>query len=428
MYVLDNIIDFDTLMQSTQAPVTTGFTVSYIYFTGDTSYVRYFGIKSVCHDLVNKINFKATLDLQTFYANIKMYCDEATASFLKTGISNICNMGYLPLKICSIDEEVRVNFEVPVVSVENTEPEFAWLVEPVAKYIASEVERITNTGVASRDYYSIANEFREREDLDIDASELLMCIDKGNVYTKWNRYFDKFADYNMALASFNVNGKNADSSEIVQIVSSDTLMKKIEFHNKYLDNQGTLTSFYDVIRIVYKSILEKRKGTSIILQMREPKKSLSILKEILDENKAIVYIGVEYNDIISTLKSLDNIFGSTELSNGLKRLNNIRVYCELGRCNRRLESFYHDIAHAGYTIDNVLFGVTTDVSDDFRVFAHVSTPYYSCEGTEVSIKSGSLDGIQMVVKKEGTYTSVPVDKFYDSELKVAYINGEIREE
>ncbi|WP_349828587.1 nicotinamide phosphoribosyltransferase domain-containing protein, partial [Brevibacterium litoralis] len=63
--------------------------------------------------------------------------------------------GYLPLRFCAVPEGTRVPLRVPSFTVENTEPEFFWLVNYVESALSASVWHASTTATIAAEYRAL---------------------------------------------------------------------------------------------------------------------------------------------------------------------------------------------------------------------------------------------------------------------------------
>ena len=86
-------------------------------------------------------------------------------------IEALHKLGYLPLLIKAVPEGTSVPIRVPMMTIENTLPEFYWLVNFLETLISSEMWRSITAATISKIYFDLANEY---SDLTCDSREHVM--------------------------------------------------------------------------------------------------------------------------------------------------------------------------------------------------------------------------------------------------------------
>ena len=74
-----------------------------------------------------------------------------------THISKLHQLGYLPIQINALPEGMNVPIRIPMMTIENTHPDFAWLVGYLETIISCELWHKTTVATISREYRKIAD-------------------------------------------------------------------------------------------------------------------------------------------------------------------------------------------------------------------------------------------------------------------------------
>ncbi len=77
-------------------------------------------------------------------------------------IESLHKLGYLPLKIKAVKEGTSVPIRVPMMTVENTIPEFYWLVNFLETLISAEMWRSITSTTISKIYFDLSNEYADK--------------------------------------------------------------------------------------------------------------------------------------------------------------------------------------------------------------------------------------------------------------------------
>lgn len=77
-------------------------------------------------------------------------------------ISNLHDLGYLPIEIKAIEEGKSVNMKVPVLTILNTLPEYFWLTNFVESLISSILWQPCTSATIAKEYRKILNDFAEK--------------------------------------------------------------------------------------------------------------------------------------------------------------------------------------------------------------------------------------------------------------------------
>jgi nicotinamide phosphoribosyltransferase len=124
----DNFIQFfDTdsykVSQHKQYPEGMNYAMAYIEARGGTDAVKFFGLQYILKQL--KVPTEAEVEWARSYAKMHFGRDDV---FNYEGWTQLSELGYFPLKIKAVKEGTVVPAKECLVTVENTHPDFAWLV------------------------------------------------------------------------------------------------------------------------------------------------------------------------------------------------------------------------------------------------------------------------------------------------------------
>ena len=257
----------------------------------------------------------------------KMNLQLGPGNYETNHIEKLHRLGYLPLKIKALPEGSLVNMGVPIVSVENTDPDFAWLAQWTECWLQGEVWKPCNDATAGYMYYKIAKKWYDKTTDSADprmaASDFGMrgmsCMEEAcKTSAAWLISFNKTSTvpaiswldyfYN-ADCSYNHLGIGAVSiehsvvsSNVATGISEKELILKLL---KQYKNFSYVADTYDYWGIV-KNVLPE------------------IKEEILaHEGKILIRpdSGDQYENVIQTVQSLWETFGGTENKKGYKVLN-----------------------------------------------------------------------------------------------------------
>jgi nicotinamide phosphoribosyltransferase len=129
-------------------------------------------------------------------------------------IAKLWKLGYLPLEIKAISEGTRVPMKVPVMTIENTKPEFFWLTNYIETLLSSEIwQGITSASIASK-YLEIGTKY---------AKETV-----GNT----DHVPFQFHDFSFRGMSGLNTAALSGAGHLLSFVGTDTI-PAIAFHEKY---------------------------------------------------------------------------------------------------------------------------------------------------------------------------------------------------
>lgn len=294
----------------------------------------------------------------------KMNLQLGPGNYETSHIEKLHRLGYLPLKIKALPEGSLVNMGVPIASVENTDPDFAWLAQWTECWLQGEVWKPCNDATAGYMYYKIAKKWYDKTtdgaDPRMAASDFGMrgmsCMEEAcKTSASWLISFNKTSTvpaiswldyfYN-ADCSYNHLGIGAVSIEH-SVVSSNvavgTSEKKLILKLlKQYKNFSYVADTYDYWDIV-KNVLPE------------------IKEEILaHEGKILIRpdSGDQYENVIQTVQSLWETFGGTENKKGYKVLNpHVGMILGDGCTLKQVEKIWKKLEEMKFAATNCLFGV-----------------------------------------------------------------------
>ncbi len=294
----------------------------------------------------------------------KMNLQLGPGNYETSHIEKLHRLGYLPLKIKALPEGSLVNMGVPIASVENTDPDFAWLAQWTECWLQGEVWKPCNDATAGYMYYKIAKKWYDKTtdgaDPRMAASDFGMrgmsCMEEAcKTSASWLISFNKTSTvpaiswldyfYN-ADCSYNHLGIGAVSIEH-SVVSSNvavgTSEKKLILKLlKQYKNFSYVADTYDYWDIV-KNVLPE------------------IKEEILAHDGKILIrpdSGDQYENVIQTVQSLWETFGGTENKKGYKVLNpHVGIILGDGCTLKQVEKIWKKLEEMKFAATNCLFGV-----------------------------------------------------------------------
>lgn len=128
--------------------------VHHVMNAGLQGFVKWFFIDLFQNNFFNKPRHIAVDTLKS-YADISIGLDSIDMS----GIQAVYDLGYLPLEIRSLPEGSLSPIQVPVYSIQNTVPGFAWLVNFFESVMSSESWKTITTATTSFQYNKLCRQF-----------------------------------------------------------------------------------------------------------------------------------------------------------------------------------------------------------------------------------------------------------------------------
>ena len=294
----------------------------------------------------------------------KMNLQLGPGNYETSHIEKLHRLGYLPLKIKALPEGSLVNMGVPIASVENTDPDFAWLAQWTECWLQGEVWKPCNDATAGYMYYKIAKKWYDKTtdgaDPRMAASDFGMrgmsCMEEAcKTSASWLISFNKTSTvpaiswldyfYN-ADCSYNHLGIGAVSIEH-SVVSSNVavgtsekeLILKLLKQYKNFSYVADTYDYWDIVKNVLPEIKE----------------------EILAHDGKILIrpdSGDQYENVIQTVQSLWETFGGTENKKGYKVLNpHVGMILGDGCTLKQVEKIWKKLEEMKFAATNCLFGV-----------------------------------------------------------------------
>ena len=294
----------------------------------------------------------------------KMNLQLGPGNYETSHIEKLHRLGYLPLKIKALPEGSLVNMGVPIASVENTDPDFAWLAQWTECWLQGEVWKPCNDATAGYMYYKIAKKWYDKTtdgaDPRMAASDFGMrgmsCMEEAcKTSASWLISFNKTSTvpaiswldyfYN-ADCSYNHLGIGAVSIE----------------HSVVSSNVAVGTSEKELIL----KLLKQYKNFSYVADTYD---YWDIVKNVLPEIKVEILAhegkilirpdsGDQYENVIQTVQSLWETFGGTENKKGYKVLNpHVGMILGDGCTLKQVEKIWKKLEEMKFAATNCLFGV-----------------------------------------------------------------------
>lgn len=294
----------------------------------------------------------------------KMNLQLGPGNYETSHIEKLHRLGYLPLKIKALPEGSLVNMGVPIVSVENTNPDFAWLAQWTECWLQGEVWKPCNDATASYMYYKIAKKYYDKTtdgaDPRMAASDFGMrgmsCMEEAcKTSASWLVSFNKTSTvpaiswldyfYN-ADCSYNHLGIGAVSiehsvvsSNVAAGISEKELLLKLLKRYKNFSYVADTYDYWDIVKNILPEIKEE---------------------VLAHEGKLLIRpdSGDQYENVIHTVQSLWETFGGTENRKGYKVLNpHVGIILGDGCTLKQVEKIWKKLDEMKFAATNCLFGV-----------------------------------------------------------------------
>lgn len=332
--------------------------------------VVFFGLQAFIQeyliDAVNKTFFDRPKVV--VLAEYKEYLDTQIGeqSYDLQRISDLYDLGYLPISISALPEGTKVPMGVPCIEVTNTDENFAWVVQWVECIMQSQMFSTCNWATVAHEYRNLANIFYEKTTDCADPAMSMadfgfrgLGIDNGiRASSSWLLSFDKTStipamqyidEYYDADCKNNHIGIGAVSVEHATVCSNLAVCGTEEnFIRRLLTEVYKDTSFsYVADTFDYWALIEE---------------TLPKLRTEIMEHNGKFLVRPDSGDIVEisvkTVQKLWDLFGGTINSKGYKELNpKIGVIYGDGCQYEKIKEIWTQLEKLGFAANTILFGV-----------------------------------------------------------------------
>lgn len=136
-------------------------------------------------------------------------------------ISELHDLGYLPLKIKAIKEGSKVNFGIPVMTVRNTVPEFYWLTNYLETVISNLTWKVATNATIANEYRNIVEHYGDKTGTDA-FTRSIQCH-----------------DFSMRGMSGPEDSARAGFGHLLSFIGTDTL-PAMDYAEDYYDADGLI--------------------------------------------------------------------------------------------------------------------------------------------------------------------------------------------
>lgn len=431
--------------QFLQYPDKTSFVYSYIEARGskvkDVNYTLFFGLQMFLKEYLSKpITLK---DIAVAEQIITAHGEP----FNRVGWEYIVNKhnGFLPLIIKAVPEGTVVPTGNILVSVENTDPECAWLTSYIETAILRGVWYPTTVATVSYAAKQLIKKYLEETSDDVSGLPF------------------KLHDFGMRGVSSFESGGIGGLAHLVNFMGTDTmtaLLYASEYYNQ-LDVAGfsipasehsTITSWgRDKEVDAYKNMILKFGAGNIFACVSDSYDIFNavenlwggMLQDDVKNQNAVLVVRPDSGEpsevVVKCMELLDKKFGSVVNSKGYKLLNKVRVIQGDGITIESIPEILEAVKSAGFSTDNLAMGMGGGLlqhcnRDTFKfamkcsaavVDGHV-VDVYKDPITDKGKKSKT--GYMSLLKGEnGLYTkkNIPFTREEDDVLEIVYLNGRL---
>ena len=277
-------------------------------------------------------------------------------------------LGYLPLKIEALPEGSLVNMGVPCISVTNTLPEFAWLVQWIECLLQVELWKMCNHATIGHMYYVLGKKWYDKT---VDAT-----VDVRNA----------FADFGMRGMSCLEEAERCSAAWLLSSNKTSTT-SAIPYLDYYYDAKcfqngigvGAVSTEHSVMGANFALDGDERTFVKRLLTELYPNTSFSMVSDTYDYWNMVKNIIPSLKDevlahngkllvrpdsgnmveiAVETVESLWDTFGGTYNSKGYKVLDpHIGIIYGEGCTLNNVETIWTKLEELGFAANNIVFGV-----------------------------------------------------------------------
>lgn len=353
--------------------------------------------------------------------------------------------GYLPLRIQTVDEGTVVPINNVLITVENTDPNCAW----VSNFIETALLRAAWYGT------TIATQSREYKKIIAKYLEL-----SGDI----NLLPFKLVDFGARGVSSFETSYIGGAAHLVNFMATDNIVGIAASMNYY--NVKELTGFsipasehsvttergrdgeVEFVRDAIENFLGEGKMLSLVADTYSTKNFIKIVgvdckEQLLAKGGTLVVrpdSGEPVDMVLFVVQELEKYFGTTLNDKGYKVLHpSVRVIQGDGINIDSVGKILENLTNHGYSADNVTFGsgggLLQNVTRDTQRFAHKAShvvidgvPQDIQKVPETDASKASKAGKLALVKRKGKIITIRLDQLGPKEknlLKVRYENGKL---
>lgn len=302
-------------------------------------------------------------------------------------------LGYLPIKVQALPEGVLVPMQVPVLTIENTDPEFYWLPGYLETSLLSETFVTSTVASTTRQFkvsgYKYALRATDNKDMFISKTEELESIyeqgaeisDVTTTETGINYMDFQFHDFSergqhgneAALLSGIAHLTSSHGTDIIQAVNyvrHNYPDKNNLVGGSVVATEHSVMEAYGTDQfLAYKTLLENN-PTGILSVVSDTYDYWEVINEVLPKYKDLIMsrdgklvirpdsLDNVKQGLVDTLDSMWNTFGGTVNSRGYKVLDShIGLLHGEGVSLDNIDDYFDAILSAGFSPENIVFGV-----------------------------------------------------------------------
>jgi len=319
--------------------------------------------------------------------------NQDVADKIKPQFVNLHELGYLPLRVQSLPEGVLVPMQVPVLTIENTDPNFYWLPGYLETSLLSDTFVTSTVASTTRQFkvsgYKSAYKNAPSANLLTHVTEAISASEEDGTLSNVNKATNTSIDYmDFQFHDFSERGQHGNEaallSGIAHLTSShgtDIIQAVNYVRDNYPDKNNlvgasVLATEHSVMEAygtdqfkAYETLL-KNNPNGILSVVSDTYDYWEVINDVLPSLKELnlsrdgkLVIRPDSLDdvkqgLIDTLDSMWNTFGGTINTTGMKVLDShIGLLHGEGVSLDNIDEYFDAITGAGYSPENIVFGV-----------------------------------------------------------------------
>jgi len=437
-----------------QYPAGTTKTFSYIESRGGAyAETLFFGLQAYIKQYLLKPITQADIDFAQSFLEQHL---PNNVPFNKIGWDRILKVhnGFLPVRIKAVSEGRIVPVHNAIVTVENTDPNCAW----VTSYLETSLLRgiWAGTTAATRSY------------------NIKKIID--HYLKKTSDITDPMGKLNWSLHDFGARGGKsgeavaiADAGHLISFMGTDTIegiLFAMEYYgadvcaNSIAASEHSVATAFgadDEVGYIRQMIRTFGKPNAVFAAVADSYDVFNYCQNVLPKVKdELIASGATYvcrpdsgNPVevsLKVLQLLDSVFASKVNSKGYKVLNNVRIIYGDGINSETIELVLKNLESHGYSTENIAFGCGSYLLDQFnrdtqrwamKLSAMEINGIYKpvCKSPKTDPEKASKAGYLELVSKNGQFETIQrseladrVQNGWQAELETVYENGNLLRE
>lgn len=157
--------------------------------------------------------------LEEFKEAILPFIGDNPCDQLLDNVSKLHDLGYLPLQIKSLPEGARINPGVPMMTITNTHPDFAWLPNYLETFLSAQIWKLSTAATIASVYKGIFKHYAE-----------LTGVDQS--FCDWQGH-----DFSSRGMSGIIDSARTGSAHLTSFMGSDSV-SSVDYAKQYYDAEG----------------------------------------------------------------------------------------------------------------------------------------------------------------------------------------------